>query len=172
MTEEWKDVPNYNGKYQVSNLGRVRSLYEWNGNRYKKQYRKRISILNPTDNGNGYLIVPLTKGTKRKNWYVHRLVATLFVPNPRNVNVVNHLDYNKRNNRADNLEWVTQKENVQYSVERMKGKNNGFLPSTGERFVIKRGNRYELCFKRKYIGTFATIEEAVAKREQLYRGVI
>lgn len=170
MNEVWKDIVGYEGRYQVSNIGRIKSLQEWNVNKGKFRYRERI--MSPTDNGNGYLIVSLKNGNKRKNYYVHRLVATAFVSNPRNVNYINHLDYNKTNNVFSNLEWTTQKENIRYSAERMRKPHRNKLPSSGERYIIKRQNRFELVIRKKYIGSFKTIEEAVKKRTELVGEVV
>lgn len=104
MTEVWKPIPEYEGLYEVSNMGRVRSLF-----RYKK-------ILKPSPNWNGYATVELWKDHKRKRITIHRLVATCFCENPENKPFVNHLDETKTNNRADNLEWVTHIENCNYGT--------------------------------------------------------
>lgn len=102
MTEIWKDIPGYDGRYQVSNLGNVKSFA-----------KKSPKILVADTNTNGYLRVCLMPG---KKWvFVHRLVAEIFVPNPYNYPVVNHLDENRKNNKANNLEWCTQKGNLAYS---------------------------------------------------------
>ncbi len=101
--EVWKPIPNYEGFYEVSNIGRVRSLY-----RYKK-------ILHPSDT-NGYRTVELWKGKKRKRIGVHRLVAMAFIDNPDNKPFVNHKDETRDNNSVDNLEWVTHLENCRYGT--------------------------------------------------------
>jgi len=98
--EEWKPIEGYEGLYEVSNMGKVRN--------------KQKRVLKPQDNGRGYMKILLCNGISQKRFYVHRLVAQAFVPNPMNVNVVNHLDECPSNNRADNLEWTTQKGNVHY----------------------------------------------------------
>lgn len=105
MSEEiWKPVPGYEGLYEVSNFGRVRSLF-----RYKK-------ILKPSPNWNGYTTAELWKGKRRKRISIHRLVATCFCDNPYNKPFVNHKDETRTNNRADNLEWVTHVENCNYGT--------------------------------------------------------
>ena len=103
MTEVWKDIPGYEGAYQVSNLGNVYSC-------------KRCRPMRPHDKGSGHLIVLLRKDNKPKTHPVHRLVAAAFIPNPHKLPVVHHKDDNPQNNRADNLEWCTQKENVHYTI--------------------------------------------------------
>ena len=102
--EIWKPIPGYEGLYEVSNLGRIRSLY-----RYKK-------ILKPSPNWNGYTTAELWKGKKRKRFTIHRLVATCFCDNPHNKPFVNHKDETRTNNRAENLEWVTHIENCNYGT--------------------------------------------------------
>ena len=106
--EIWKDIEGYEGLYQVSNLGRVKSL---NYNRTKKE-----KILKPRSNKDGYLRVVLYKEGKSKQYLVHRLVAQAFIPNPDNKPQVNHKDDNKTNNKVENLEWVTSKENANYGT--------------------------------------------------------
>ncbi len=114
MQEEWKVVPGYDGRYEVSSLGRIRSYANarW-GNRPNAKIMKVKQI--PV----GYLQVNLCKpkgGGKAVSGLIHRLVAEAFIPNPDNLPVVNHKDGNKTNNRADNLEWVTASENSFHAV--------------------------------------------------------
>lgn len=113
MKEIWRDIVGYKGQYQVSNLGRVKSLYINNYDINTKTFKKieRERILKPHDNKKGYLIVKLNK----KSCKVHRLVAEAFIPNPNNLPQVNHKDENKENNRASNLEFCTNKYNARYS---------------------------------------------------------
>ena len=106
--EEWKDIDGYEGIYQVSSFGRVRSLPRkvWN-------YTKPGRILSPYKKKNGYLQLSLNGDEKReKHAYIHRLVAAAFVPNPNNLKQVNHINFNKEDNRAENLEWVTPQQNI------------------------------------------------------------
>lgn len=172
MTEEWKDIKGYEGLYQVSNYGRVKSLTRWSVS--ARSYVPAEVIMSPTDNGNGYLIVSLSRGTHRKNHYVHRLVAEAFVENPNGRNYVNHLDYDKRNNRSDNLEWCTQKENVLYSAERMrKPRKRHKLSSTGFKYIYyctgKEGYRVKGP-KREHWAK--TLSEAIRIREEVRGEVV
>ena len=106
--EEWKDIKGYEGLYQISNKGRVKSL---GNNKTKKE-----KILKPRK-CNGYFSVRLCKkGEKPKPFDIHRLVAEHFLPNPDNLPVVNHKDENKLNNNVENLEWCTFAYNTIYSV--------------------------------------------------------
>ena len=97
IREVWKPVKDFEDLYEVSNMGRVRRI----GGNIMKQHKTRY----------GYLSLTLCKNGKVKTFQAHRLVALAFVPNPRNVPFVNHIDECKTNNNADNLEWVTSTEN-------------------------------------------------------------
>ena len=116
--EIWKDIPGFEGVYQVSNLGRVKHLKEIQRRTNGKticNFTLPELILKPykTGKGDGYQTVSL----KRKNFKVHRLVAEAFCKRMPGKTEVNHIDCNKENNRADNLEWVTCKENINHAYE-------------------------------------------------------
>ena len=98
--EIWKDIEGYEGLYQVSNLGRVKSLARKTGNQYNKE-----NILSKERTRKGYYRVQLTKNKEHKHYPIHRLVAIAFIPNPDNLPCVNHKDENKGNNCVYNLEW-------------------------------------------------------------------
>ena len=106
--EIWKDIEGYEGLYQISNKGRVKSLGN-NKNRKEK-------ILSCKPNNKGYLRVNLYKNGKKKHFSVHRLVAIAFIPNPNNLLEVNHKDENKENNHVKNLEWCTSEYNNNYGT--------------------------------------------------------
>ena len=103
--EIWKDIEEYEGLYQVSDNGRVRSL------KYGKE-----RILKPERCKNGYLRVNLCKNEKQKHFLVHRLVALTFITNPNNLPQINHKDEDKTNNSVQNLEWCDQKYNHNYGT--------------------------------------------------------
>lgn len=113
MEEIWKDISGFEGHYQVSNLGNVRSLVGWNG--HKTVERKKV--LKPSMTTTGYWKVKLVKDGARKDYRIHRLVALSFLEKEDGKDVVNHKDGNKLNNDVQNLEWCTQKENIDHAVE-------------------------------------------------------
>lgn len=112
MKEIWKDIVGYEGLYQVSNMGRVKSL----GN----DGARKEKILKPITNGQGYLLVCLCKDGKTKNFRIHRLVALHFIPNPNNLPTVNHLDEDKNNNCVTNLEWCSSEYNHNYGTRNQR----------------------------------------------------
>lgn len=110
MDEVWKPIKGYEGCYEISNLGRVKSL----ARKVKSGRITKEIILVPIRNSHGYLQVDLCLNGKMKHHKIHRLVAEAFIPqNNETKETVNHKDYNKSNNRVDNLEWLSNRENVQ-----------------------------------------------------------
>lgn len=116
MIEFWKDVSGYEGLYQVSNLGRVKSLPRTVRTRYGTGVRKE-KILQGGSYPNGYVFVCLCKDGEKKMRMIHRLVAEAFIPNPLNLPTVNHRDGNKQHNWVGNLEWCTQGDNLKHAIE-------------------------------------------------------
>lgn len=133
MKEIWKDIQNYEDYYQVSNFGNVRS-----------KDRKVVAINNPNRIYNvkgknlkpviikdtGYYRVSLHKNGKQFTHKIHRLVAKQFIPNPKDLPEINHLDFDKANNHVDNLEWITKYDNILHErAYRMNKKecNNDFI---------------------------------------------
>ena len=130
--EKWKDIKGYEGKYQVSNYGRVKSLYT--------NKLKNTAIKNT-----GYECVDLYINGKRENKTIHRLVAMAFITNPNSYKVINHIDGNKVNNNANNLEWCTQSYNIKHSYD-----NNLHIPTIEK--AINSRKRKILCHQnnKKY----------------------
>ena len=108
METVWKDIPGYEGHYQVSNTGEVRSI------------KRHPTILKADHQRNGYKRVYLWRDNGKKNCLVHRLVAEAFIPNPSQLTDVNHLDENKDNNAVTNLEWCTHLYNMNYGSAKEK----------------------------------------------------
>lgn len=119
MQEIWKDIKNYEGLYQVSNLGNVRSLnrIRKNGKKENQFYLHKGKTLKPAVQSVGYKFVVLCKNGKSKGYRVHRLVAETFIENPNNYNCINHKDENRLNNCVDNLEWCTIAYNNTYGTK-------------------------------------------------------
>ena len=141
MEEIWKAVEGYEGIYEVSNLGQVRSLDKEQPVFGDKGVKIRQGIIKRHNIGRtGYHYVMLVKDGIAKNHRVHRLVANAFVPNPDNLPEVNHKDENKANNRADNLEWCTSKYNANYGTRnerKAEGKRRPVLQLDKDGNVIR-----------------------------------
>ena len=122
MEEVWKDIEGYEGLYEVSNFGRIKSL-------------RTGKIMKPSIN-RGYLKCILQNDGKYKMYYVHRLVIQTFIPNPDNLPEVNHKDEDKTNNKVDNLEWCDHKYNTNFGTRNEKIRNT----------LLKK----HLCIKNKH----------------------
>ena len=137
MQEIWKDCKGYEGKYQVSNLGRVWSI---GSQKYLKGAIK-----------DGYLKVYLTaKNGKCKNEYIHRLVALAFIPNPMSLPQVNHINKEKTDNCINNLEWCSNKYNVIHAVGKSVycvelDKTFNCIQAAAEALGLDRGNISKCC---------------------------
>ena len=120
MGEIWKDIQNYEGSYQVSNYGRVKSLSRVDSRGNKRNEK----ILKGRKNRQGYYDVALCKNGKQKFCRINRLVAQAFIPNPENKPFVDHINAIKTDNRVENLRWCTYTENAKFKEEL---KNNKFI---------------------------------------------
>lgn len=133
MNEEiWKDIEGYEGLYQVSNMGRVRSL----DSKDRLGRFKKGKIKNAVNNGTGYLVVNLKKDAQQKMITVHRLVAEAFIENPESKRCINYIDGNKRNNKVENLEWCTHAENMYHAY-----KNKLIFPPRGKKVLCVELNK-------------------------------
>ena len=158
--EEWRDIIGYEGLYQVSNLGRVKSL---NYNHTGKE-----GILDTEPTSSGYVQVNLYKNNKRKTYLVHRLVAQSFIPNPLGLPEVNHIidDFEHRSdNRVENLEWCTKDYNINYGNRNKRASENRTYslmdnhPQARKIICITTGE------------TFNCIKEASEKYNILYQNI-
>ena len=125
MIEIWKDIPEWEGLYQVSNMGRV-----------KNTKRNKVKVLDM--NNAGYLRVQLCDNTRRKRYFIHRLVAHTFVDGYFEGAQVNHIDMDRTNNCADNLEWVTPSENQKKAMA-IKGLHKGHFKDVPYKITFSNG---------------------------------
>ncbi|MBQ8207049.1 MAG: HNH endonuclease [Bacilli bacterium] len=151
MQEIWKDIKGYEGLYKASNLGRIKSMPR-HGTHVREEH-----ILKQNVNRKGYSIVGLTKNSKTSTITVHRLVANAFIPNPNNLPQVDHINDNKKDNSINNLQWITNEDNMKKawltgarSIEKTykRGKEN---------CRAKIVNQYDL--KNNYIRTWYCIRD-------------
>ena len=116
ITELWKPIKEYNEMYEVSNLGRVRSLDRFVKSKNKTQKLMRGKILAQKSHSCGYICVTLCKNSKMKTFYIHRLVAEAFIGIKKDKEV-NHIDFDRTNNNINNLEVITRLENSMHSIK-------------------------------------------------------
>lgn len=135
--EIWKEIPGFNGWYEASNLGRIRSY------RSKCKSDKRINkpkIIKGNKHPLGYIRVKLKNNSSRTGYLIHRLVAETFIPNPQKKPQINHKNGIKDDNRVSNLEWVTPQENVDHAID------NGFIDHSKQ--YGEKGNNAQLTKKQ------------------------
>lgn len=118
--ELWKDIKDFKGLYQISNLGNIKSLPKKHNLKNGHSYIQKEQILKPYKNNRGYLQIDLVKNGKHYKRQVHNLVATTFIENPNNYIEINHKDENKLNNCVDNLEWCSHIYNSNYGNRNKK----------------------------------------------------
>jgi NUMOD4 motif/HNH endonuclease len=162
-TEIFKDIPNYKGIYQISNLGRVKSMYKLVIRSVSGNFIKKELILKPFISTTGYLIIKLRKDNINTHFKIHRLTALLFIDNPKKLPEVNHINRNKLDNSLQNLEWVTARENSCHKVSETE-KSSSYV---GVSFCKQTG-KWKSCivFKKKRItiGRFSLENDAYQAR--------
>ena len=141
MMEEWKEIPGYEGLYEVSNMGNVRNV-------------RRNTLLRLTKTNKGYIQVGLSKNGILTVLKVHRLVAQAFLPNPDNLPMINHKDEDKTNNRVENLEWCDHKYNMNYGTRNIRAKEtaikNGYWSSLSkEEKEERKKENSKKCYQEK-----------------------
>lgn len=151
--EVWKNIPNYEGMYQISNLGNVKSLPREVLKKGKYPFICKEKILKNRKDGAGYLCVALFKNSKRKDMCVHQLVAIVFLNHTicgYNI-VVDHIDSNPLNNRVENLRLITQRENTYRVRDNYSSKHKGVCWK-------KQAKKWQASItingKTKYLGLF------------------
>lgn len=143
MDEIWKDIEGYKGLYQISNLGRVKSLTRKVRCRNNKFRIVKENILSPILTKKGYLFVNLWKNNLCKRMLIHRLVAIAFIPNPENKLEVNHIDAIKTNNNLYNLEWNTRPENTLHSYKmKLREEQKKNVAATNKKLKSKKVAQY------------------------------
>lgn len=147
MKEIYKDIKGYEGLYQVSNKGNVKSLKRTRKNHHGGIAPVREIILKADVSYQGYYRVSLCKEKVYKHFFVHRLVAEAFIPKEKNKEFVNHKDFNRKNNYVENLEWVTTRENCKYSAQNCKkAALNAKTPKTNEHYIyFKKDGKKNYC---------------------------
>lgn len=151
MIETWKDVVGYEGLYQASSFGRIRS--------------QKFRIMKPYP-CNGYQRICLSRNGIVKKEYVHRIIAACFVEKPSGKDFVNHKDHNRLNNAADNLEWLTRLENIRYSSPLNRKVSPLTKSKSGHKYIYGHGEKFFVCIRQiGFYRTRKTIEEAIKTRD-------
>lgn len=167
MKEIWKDIKGYEGSYQVSNTGKIKSLrraveiIDKNGKSRISIYQEKV--LKQGKDPNGYKRVGLALNGKDKTVKVHRIVAQTFIPNPENKPQVNHINGDKTDNNVNNLEWCTAKENIEKAFEtglKKKGKE-----------VYNSKPVYQFDLNMNFLKRYETITEASKETKILHSGI-
>ena len=174
VNQVWQDIPDYEGLYQVSNTGLVKSKARICIHKTGRKQRVTEKILkNSTKKSSAYHVVLLSKGGVATGFKVSRLVAKAFIPNPNNYKIVNHIDGNKGNNNIENLEWCTATWNNIHAFEVLKRDRKQTQTIKSEHLGIvwdKNRFKWQASLSRNskdyFVGRFETEEQAFVAREK------
>lgn len=163
--EEYREVPGTDGRYLVSNFGNIVSLYIKRNNGKDTYSPRKIKGCN---NGNGYLYFDAMNGGKVKRVYIHRAVAEAFIPAIEGKQIVNHRNFKRDDNNVSNLEWCTQRENVNHSKERYCHAKSTIKANTGYKYIsLTKKGVYRVSSRQRGIDKrFKTLEEAILYRNE------
>lgn len=156
--EIWKDCPHYAGYFQVSNLGRVKRLESSRVGRDGKRYLVDERLMTPQVKRDGYCYVSITLNGETHYPAVHRLVAKTFLDNPDDKPEVNHIDRDTKNNRADNLQWVTREENMQHWFKTARKFRGNFYLDPARKRSGYEIEQYDTS--GKFIARFSSVSQA------------
>ena len=167
MKEIWKPIKDWEDYYEVSNLGRVRSLNRTIIRKNGQRLTCKGKILSHSTTSQGYLRALLKVNGHGKHFQVHRLVAYAFIPNPENLTFVNHRDGNKENNRASNLEWVSASQNTRHAfatglIKRLKGEENPMAKLTATQ--VEEIRRTYIPYDKEYGGFALAIKYGISRK--------
>ncbi|MGI2239331.1 NUMOD4 motif-containing HNH endonuclease [Staphylococcus cohnii] len=168
MSEVWKDIPGYEGLYQVSDLGRVRSLDRWVTYKNGKQYFYEGGLRKPTRGTRGRLVIKLSKDNKGKTFYIHSLVAMTFIGDKPEGYVVAHKDGDPDNNRLDNIRFDTQSQNIidVYRQGKKHGEGKLSLDNVLEiRMLYKTGEYTQMGLGKMFGVSHTTIRKIVIREK-------
>lgn len=164
INEIWKDIPNFNGRYQASNFGNIRRCSRFDNAKLEHKIRKtfkpeKILVGNKLST-RGYKRISLLK----KQYFVHRIVALAFIQNPHNFEQINHIDGNKLNNNINNLEWCSNSENRKHAVENGLIAKGEALSHLKEHEIIAIRNLYENNISQRHIGILFNIKQQTVSK--------
>jgi len=146
---EFYDLKDYENEYQINKLGEIKS----------KKYNYKNKILKPNNNEKGYLRIGLRKNGKKKIYFIHRLLAIQFIPNPHNYKEVDHFDRNPLNNNLENLRWITPSGNTR-NQNKKKNCSSKYRGVSWDKRNLKWKTAISINGKNKTLGHFETEEEA------------
>lgn len=178
ITEIWRDIDGFDGKYSISNFGNIKSNYRIWKNQSKSGIIYKGKILNPSKNVGGYLQVMLFDGFEKKTFRMHYLVASHFLANRENLKEINHKDGNKLNNYFLNLEWTTRKDNMNHAWNTNLMENARFVGEKHPKAKIKesdvlkirasvvnfKNNEIKYALANKYKVSIFTINDILKRR--------